>query len=108
MGIVVVLAFAVVLDAYWQTYRVYADIKNVQPQLQSAKASLDRGRGSSGSRVLRGHLVGREGPPRSRVHELRVPVGGVAAGDGASDGGREVGCRRGERGRRLRPPTCAT
>lgn len=43
MGVVVILTFAVVLDAYWQTYRVYADIKNVQPQLQSAKASLDRG-----------------------------------------------------------------
>jgi hypothetical protein len=41
--VLAVLALAILLDAYRQTYRVYADVKSVQPQLQQAKQSLSRG-----------------------------------------------------------------
>jgi Protein of unknown function (DUF4012) len=48
VGLVVAVFLAILLDAYWQTYRVYADAKAVSSSLGEAKDQLEAGTIPSG------------------------------------------------------------
>ena len=49
IGVVVLVFVAILLDAYWHTYRIYADAKTVSSSLSEAKNQLAAGKVPSGA-----------------------------------------------------------
>jgi hypothetical protein len=44
VAVLAIASVAILADAYWQTYRAYADMRQAIPKIQQAKSSLVRGR----------------------------------------------------------------